>query len=191
MKKKSVFFRPGGTRSLSAILLLMLLILFQSCNKKDPKPVNEEEVITTLKIVLVPDGGGIPVMMEFFDADGEHGSLPPLVTVNRSLKATTTYAASIQLKNEMANPPGDISAEVEAEANDHLFCFDVTGNISIDYEDNDTNGLPLGLATSWVAGDVGPAEVTVTLRHQPGTKTGQCPGTGDTDLEVSFDLMVE
>jgi len=191
MKKNSVFFRPWGTRSLSAILLLMPLILFQSCDKNDPKPVNEEEVITTLRIVLTPIGSGIPVLMEFSDADGKHGSLPPLVTVNRSLTATTTYAATIELRNETIFPPGDISAEVEQEANDHLFCFDVTGNILIAYGDNDGNGLPLGLATSWVTGDAGSADLTLTLRHQPGTKTGQCPGTGDTDLEVSFDLMVE
>jgi hypothetical protein len=167
------------------------MLLLQSCNKEDPKPPNEEELITTVEVKLSPTGGGIPVTLKFFDADGELGSIAPLFTVSGPLKASTTYAAIIELTNETINPHGDISAEVAEEANDHLFCFDVDGNIDIDYNDEDDNGLPLGLITSWVTGQPGDAVVTISLLHQAGTKTGQCPGVGDTDVEVSFNLTVD
>ena len=50
--------------------------------------------------------------------------------------------------------------------------------------------LPLGVITQWMTGAAGDAEVTVSLRHQAGTKTGDCPGSGDSDVEVVFPLNV-
>ncbi|HEX8040479.1 MAG TPA: hypothetical protein VF490_15075 [Chryseosolibacter sp.] len=158
---------------------------------EDPKPVNEEEIITTMQVTLTPAGGGTPVILKFFDPDGEHGDGIPVVTASGPLAANSAYAGSISLLNETETPAGDISAEVADEANAHLFCFDVTGNVTISYADTDATGLPLGLSTSWVTGNAGQAQVVVTLRHQPGTKTGECPGSGDTDAEVMFPLSIE
>lgn len=191
MIKQRIIFFSFVNRVLSGTVFVLSIFFFSSCDKGDPKPVNEEEVITTLEITLTPVGGGIPVTLKFFDADGEQGSIAPLYTVSGSLKPSTTYSATIELMNETVNPHGDISAEVEEEANDHLFCFNVVGDINIDYDDQDENGLPLGLTTSWETGQAGAAEVTVSLRHQPGTKTGQCPGVGSTDVEVAFSLTVQ
>jgi hypothetical protein len=175
----------------SGVKLLAAALLFQSCDKDDPQPVHEEEVITTVQITLAPEGGGIPVTLKFFDADGELGSIAPLISVSGHLEANTVYGAIIELANETVNPVGDITEEVAAEADDHLFCFAVNGNIAIEYEDEDDHGLPLGLITSWTTSEPGDEKVTVTLRHQPGTKTGDCPGSGETDIEVTFDLQVE
>jgi hypothetical protein len=188
-KTKCVFsLRPS---SFIIVPILLLSVLLLSCEKDEPEPVNEEEVITTVEVTLTPDGGGIPVTLKFYDADGELGSIAPLVTVSGSLKSSTTYAAEIKLLNETENPPGDISVEVKEEANEHLVCFEVTGNIVIQYLDTDANNLPLGLTTSWTTGAPGEANVTIALKHQPGTKTGECPGVGETDVEVSFSLLIE
>ena len=167
------------------------LLLILSCDKEDPKPVNEAELVTTVEVTLIPEGIGIPVRLKFFDADGDQGSIVPLYTVSGSLKASTSYVATIKMTNETVNPPGDITQEVEAEANDHLFCFDVNGNLTIAYEDVDGNGFPLGLSTSWLTGDAGQVDVAISLRHQAGTKTGQCPGVGESDVDVAFRLTVE
>lgn len=165
--------------------------LLSGCRNEDPTPVNEEEVITTLEISFTPQGGGIPLTLKFYDADGEQGSIPPVITSSGPLKAATIYLVRIGLTNETVQPHGDISAEVAEEANDHLFCFNVDGNISITYEDADGNGLPLGLETLWETTGPGAAAVTVSLRHQAGTKTGDCPGSGETDVEVMFDVVIE
>src|SRR5690606_19417163 len=107
------------------------------------------------------------------------------------LKAGKEYRALMELLNETATPVEDITEEIAAEADDHLFCFSVNGDITIRYEDEDSNGLPIGLVTTWVPGSAGSASVTILLRHQHDTKTGTCPGGGETDVEVTFELVIE
>src|SRR5688500_4442910 len=173
------------------VALLLLLISFHSCDREDPKPPNEEEVSTTLTVTLTPGGGGMPVVLSLFDEDGETGSMEPVQNVSGSLRVGTTYSAQIQLLNETVTPALNVSDEVQEEGNDHLFCFSASGDLSIEYDDSDDQGLPLGLSTTWLTGNAGQREVTIILRHQPGTKNGQCPGTGETDLEVSFSFIVQ
>ena len=187
-RKIAVQFLSGAPAVFAAAVLSMSF--FQACDKQDPRPVHEPEVITTVQVTLVPDGGGDAVSLLFYDPDGEQGSIEPTISVSGALMASTTYAVVMELLNETESPAGNISEEVAGEANDHLFCFDVVGNILIRYEDEDENGLPLGLITLWETGSAGAAEITVTLRHQAGTKTGQCPGPGETDVEVTFVLDI-
>lgn len=171
--------------------VVLIMTWLYACEPGDPMPVNEEEVITTLEVTLEPDGGGTPVVLRFYDADGEHGSILPEITVTGVLQKFSKYSAVIELKNETEEPAVNISDEVLEEAEAHLFCFDVDGDITIAYADEDANGLPIGIRTSWETAGTGTARVTVILRHQPGTKTDDCPGGGDTDVEVSFDVGVE
>jgi hypothetical protein len=187
--KQSILTRQG--RYMLELAVLLLVISFQSCDQEDPKPPNEEEVITTMTVTLTPGDGGMPVVLSFFDEDGENGSTEPIHTISGSLRVGTSYSAQIQLLNETVTPPIDVSDEVEEEGTDHLFCFSVSGDVSIEYDDADAQGMPLGLSTTWLTGDAGQQEVTITLRHQAGTKNGQCPGTGETDLEVFFGLIVQ
>ena len=190
MKKSNSPF--SGFSALALLVILFAVLFFQSCGPDDPDPVNEEEVITTLEVVLTPSAAGTsPVTLKFLDADGEQGSAAPVVSVSGPLRAATLYTAVITFLNETVSPPEDITLEVEEEGDDHLICFETSSNITIAYEDTDDRGLPLGLETSWLTGEVGPAEVTVSLRHQAGTKTGDCPGGGETDVEVAFEVIVE
>lgn len=177
------------TRLVFRAVLALSILLVSGCDTKDPQPVNEEEVITTVTVTLVPDDESAVVTLKFYDADGEFGSVAPVVSVSGPLKASTTYAAVIELLNETLDPSESISGEVAEEANAHLFCFNAD-NVEIAYGDKDENELPIGLLTSWTTGEVGRGEVEIILRHQPGTKTGACPGTGDTDAQVSFELEI-
>jgi hypothetical protein len=167
------------------------LLLLGSCDK-DPEPVNEEEVITTMTITLTPTGGGNAVELKFYDQDGATGSIVPQITVSRALAADATYTGAITLLNETVNPADNITGEVEEEAEDHLFCFEVTGaNLTIGYADTDSNGRPIGLTSMWTTTSASSGKVKVTLRHQPGVKTGTCPGGGDTDVEVEFEIAIQ
>jgi hypothetical protein len=191
MQNKDGFHFGIVLRAAFPAVALSSVFLFQSCDKEDPEPTNEEEVITTVKVTLVPDADGDIVRLTFSDPDGPLGDTDALITASGPLKASTTYAAAIELLNDTVSPAINVSEEVAEEGSEHLFCFDVTGNITVIREDEDENGLPLGLISSWVTGEPGAAEVVVILRHQPGTKTGACPGTGDTDVEVSFPVVIE
>lgn len=176
-------------REWPAMLMLFSGLLLTGCKSEDPKPVNEEEVITTVEVTLVPDDGGATVTLKFFDEDGEFGSIAPVTTISGPLKAGATYAGAITLLNETLEPAESVSDEVAEEADAHLFCYTTT-NVEVAYSDQDANGLPIGLLTTWTAGAAGNAEVEIVLRHQPGTKDGKCPGTGETDVQVTFPLQV-
>lgn len=174
----------------SSTFLVATLLLIMACDD-DPEPVNEEEVITTLNLTLTPVGGGNSVTLRFYDEDGD-GSIQPEKTVSGPLTPYTTYDGVITLLNETESPAGDITAEVKEEADDHLFCFTTSNlNLTVSAKDKDSNNLPIGIETSWVTAAAGTGTVKVVLRHQPGEKTGNCPGAGDTDIEVDFNVTIQ
>ncbi len=190
------------TRWLSRLFLgsfLLATLLLVSCGD-DPEPANEEELITTLTLTLTPTltpTGGDPITMTFKDLDGDGAGVPQYIYSTGGdaavLSASTTYTAEITLLNESVNPAENITEEIEEEADEHLFCFTVGGGANIDYSyaDEDDNGLDVGLTTIWETGAASTGTITIVLRHQPGTKTGACPGPGETDIEVTFNVAIQ
>jgi hypothetical protein len=202
--KTQFMLRP--TMKLKIFTFLLATLLLSGCSD-DPKPVNEEELITTLRLTLVPQGGGATVILEFKDLDGD-GSGAPEYTYTPStgtgpntaalLTANITYTATLELLNETESPAENITEEIEEEADEHLLCFTETVNgLTITYADTEADYLTggstkvVGLVTTWETTMVGDGTVTITLRHQPGTKTGACPGSGDTDIEVTFKVSIQ
>ena len=190
MIRKTKSFLSIKTVSNFLPIIFIAVIIF-SCGD-DPEPVNEEEVITTVTVVLTPSDGGTPVTLKFFDADGD-GSIAPVKTVSGSLGVFKTYTGVITLQNESQTTPTDITTEVRNEGQHHIFCFDISSgsNLTITASDTDSKGLPIGLSSTWTTTTTGPAVVKISLRHQFGTKTGACPGEGETDVEVDFNLMIQ
>lgn len=180
--------------------ILLATVLLVSCGD-DPEPPNEEELITTLRVTLEPQGGGTTVTMEFKDLDGDGAGVPvftytptaPGTSPAALLAAGKTYNASIIVLNESETPAENITEEIEEEADEHLFCFTVGGgaNLTVEYNDEDDDGLPVGLATVWDTGTASSGTIKIVLRHQPGTKNGTCPGSGDTDIEVTFNVVIQ
>jgi hypothetical protein len=131
------------------------------------------------------------VEARFVDVDGPGGNNPTVFDTIR-LAANATYNASITLLNESAIPTQDITAEVEEEGVDHLFCFDLSGglNVSILRTDADANNLPIGIHSRWSLGTASTGTATIRLRHQPGVKNGQCD-PGETDIELNFHTVIQ
>lgn len=176
--------------------VLFTTLLFVSCSKDDdstPEPVNEEEVITTLTATLVPAGQGTTITLKSQDLDGD-GPNAPVVTVSGNLSAGVIYNGNIELLNEMESPAEDITAEVEEEDLDHQFFYTIGGGLDVttSYENNDSEGNPLGTEFTLVAGAASSGALTFTLRHEP-TKpnTGLDDAGGETDITVTFNLTVE
>jgi hypothetical protein len=184
---------------------LLATMLLMSCGD-DPEPANEEELITTLLVTLTDDGGNV-VTLKFYDADGD-GPMAPVYTYNPNvagpnsaavLQSSKSYSASIVLLNETESPVENVTEEIEEEADEHLFCFTTNLNsLSISYNDTEADYIaggsskPVGLLTTWSVGSaIGTGTVTIILRHQPGTKTGTCPGSGETDIEVTFNVTIQ
>ena len=181
-------------------LLSLSLIVLASCSNDDdnPTPVNEEEVITTANITFTPQGAGTTVELNYVDLDGD-GPTEPTITVSGAFANNTTYMGSIELLNETETPAEDITEEVQAEDEDHQLFYTLTDATfgTFTYNDQDSNGNPVGVTFTLVTGDT-PATVdtnlTVTLRHEP-NKDGANVSNGDitnaggeTDVQATFSI---
>lgn len=186
------------TTSTGALLLAGVISLFQACKKKESTPtpssppVNETELITTVKVLLT-DTANTNDMHQyyFYDIDGIGGN-PPSILDTIDLKAGRVYQAEITLLDETKNPADSISNQVLKEGADHLFVFGKNGvNVSFAITDKDKNNLPIGLSSYWTTGTAtsGTGSVTVTLRHQPGVKNGTAT-PGETDVQVVYPCRV-
>ncbi len=175
------------------------LALFACKDDDENEPVtpiipNEEEVITTVRYTLTPQGGGTASVFSFQDLDGDGGNAP-VITAD-SLDANVTYTGAIEFINELETPAEDITEEVLEEGDEHQVFFQVTsGDFVISYADVDQNGNPLGLSTTFESKTTG-GSLTVILRHEPDkTAAGVSGGDitnagGETDIEVVFPVNV-
>ncbi|KXI85761.1 hypothetical protein ACS46_00250, partial [Bacillus cereus] len=159
--------------------------LFVGCSD-DPQATNEEEVITTFLVTLTPAVNPTPEVGDTIKLSWDDANLDAIVDASEvitsgSLQLNESYKASIQILNKSVDPEIDISDEVREEDEEHILCFTVTNvSIAITNLDEDKNGLPVGLESTWTTTTASTGTVTITLRHQPGVKTGDCPGAGDT-----------
>lgn len=173
------------------LLMGLLSVVIISCSKDDdsPEPINEEEVITTMTVVLNP--GNITLKSQDLDGDGPN---PPSVTVSGNLSANTTYNGSIEFLNELESPAEDITEEVEEEDDEHQVIFVSSGvSLSVSGLNTDGDGNPLGTQFSLSTADAGSGTLRIVLRHEPtkpndGTLAG---AGGETDIDVSFNVTVE
>ncbi|GAA5222385.1 hypothetical protein GCM10025777_30160 [Membranihabitans marinus] len=175
---------------------MIIGLLFVSCEKDDPIIPNEEELITTVVYTLVSDSAPT-VTFEFKDLDGDGGNAPMITS--GILQANTEYTGSLTLSNDSEDPSEDITSEITEEDDEHQFFFAVDGglDLSIDYDDQDGDGNPIGLKTKATTGQAGTGNLTVTLRHEPtksadGVSDGLIANAGgETDIEVTFIVTIE
>jgi hypothetical protein len=166
----------------------------------------EEEEISRVTLTFTPDNGEDAITAAWFDADGE-GSGAPIID-NIALEEGITYALALELTNTLGTTDEDITAEIMEEDDEHMFFFgftdgifeDPTGNGNIDnrtdpvnYNDQDDNGFPVGLSTTWTAGEHSETagEFNLVLKHQPDLKSGTSDATvGGTDVDITFPLTI-
>lgn len=181
----------------SFLIISMMLVLLSSCDK-DPDPVNEEELITTLEYTLTPRDGGDVVKLTFKDLDGDGGNAPTITS--SPLKSGKVYDATLMLLNESESPSENITKEIEGEDEEHQFFFEVSPSIvpviNVAYNDKDGNNNPVGLKSIVTTTAIGNGTLKITLRHEPiKTATGVSNGFianagGETDIEVTFNISI-
>lgn len=178
-------------------VLFVSSLLFVGCNNNDddtPEPVNEEEVITTLTVTLIPQGGGDPISWASRDLDGD-GPNDPVIAVSGPLAANTTYDGVVILLNETEDPAENITEEVEEEDDEHQMFYIVSGglNVTTDYTNFDGDGNPLGTQFTLETGEASNGTVNVVLRHEPKKPNDGSLGDagGETDISVNFSVTVQ
>lgn len=175
-------------------LLLLLTTSFAACDRgtDDPEEENEEEVITTLRLRFVDSTNtSVATTFSFEDPDGEGGNAPTVLD-DITLNNNSTYTVTVTLLNESdPNDVEDITTEINEEAAEHLFCYTADG-VDVGVELSDSDGtFPIGLSSTWRTGNAGSGTVQVVLKHQPdGLKDGTCE-PGDTDIDVTFNTIIQ
>jgi hypothetical protein len=181
-------------------LVLSLLLGFESCQTKNPEPVNQQEEMNRLDITFSPRGGGQSVTFSFSDPDGPGGNPPQVSTA--PLRANTTYDARIELFFMAADGRtilNNVTREIQDDAAAHQFFFIVNpqGLINQSYADTDRNNRPLGLRNTIVTGNAGSGNLRIVLRHNldkafPGLNISNFQQAGGaTDIDVNFDFSVQ
>jgi hypothetical protein len=176
------------------------------------------EIVSRVELRFTPVTGGDPLVFAFSDPDGDggvSGSADPIV-----LALDTEYSLRVAFLNDLADPPVDITEEVEEEAEEH-FVFvlgdGVAGpasssgtvlvshayaDLESDYGANATGeDLPLGIVSTITTEETGTGSLRVMLRHLPelnGTpqKTAELPqslAAGDAlpgDVDVDVSFVL-
>tara|TARA_A100000171_G_scaffold52963_1_gene74686 strand:+ start:260 stop:832 length:573 start_codon:yes stop_codon:yes gene_type:complete len=183
---------------LYSLAVLVALITTTACGSDDPEPVNEEELITTLRVTFTGTGPneGETVVATFKDLDGAGGDAPEVV--NPVLSANGTYDVSVVFLNEAESPAENITLEVKKEADEHQVFF-VASNLNFTYQygDQDSNAKPLGLEGSVLIGAAGNGTLQVLLIHEPNKDGSGVSGGdptnagGETDISVTFNVSVQ
>jgi hypothetical protein len=189
MKKK--LLKPG------LLLFVASALLLSACEKENDGEVNDEEIITTMQLTFVPQGGGATLTYKFEDLDGPGGNTPVVDPV--ILAANTTYAVTVQLLNKTVTPPEDITEEVAEEPQAHRFYYlpAAGSNITVSGLNNDGAGMPLGLTSTWTTGAAATGTIRVILRHyagNPPNKATDDPSNSpksSTDAEAEFTTTVQ
>ena len=181
------------TMKISAFYALLTLAML-GCSDDDTTPeiINEDELITTVILTLTPDSGD-QVVLTTIDLDGD-GPDEPVTTVVGNLSENTQYQGAVQFLNETEDPAEDITQEVIEEADEHQVFYTISEglNIQTTYEDQDSQGNPLGVQITLSTGAASEGSLTVTLRHEPvKPNDGLESAGGETDISTSFDVSIQ
>lgn len=175
---------------ISFLLLVLLSLYFNSCKvDEDDMGGDEQELITTVRLIV--SGAAISGGTQTFtwkDLDGPGGNAPVIETIR--LPKESTIDLELQVWDESKTPAEDITAEIEAEADDHIFLFSSSGvSLTIEPEDTDSGGEPVGLINTLKTINAGSGSVRIILKHLADKSSPEA--TGETDIDVSFPVVVE
>ena len=110
--------------------VIFTTVLFVSC-VNDSEPINEEEVITTLTVTLVPDGGGTEIVLSFQDLDGDGPDAPTCLIFRELWLLALPTMAALSCSMKPKCPAEDITEEVKEEDLDHQFFYTVGTGLDV------------------------------------------------------------
>jgi hypothetical protein len=165
-------------------MLLTGVVALSSCKKDDPEPDDENELITTVQLVFKKDGSPDKVFT-WRDISGSTS----VDTIQ--LEDGTVYELEARFLDESKTPVEEITEEIAEEDEDHqVFYISNPGSLfTLTYQDEDANGLPIGLNMRAISGDSGSGTLRVVLKHAPGEKDGNL-STGSTDVDITFPVKL-
>ena len=171
-------------------ILALGAIIFFSCKKDVKHPIKNEEneIITTVKISLIPTNS--PTIFATWKDLTPNDDLGRMIDTLK-IDSGMVYNGKIELLDETKSPTDTISEQVKKEGDDHLFVYRQVPEspeiITIFRTDKDSKNLPVGLIFTLTALNKGAGKLNIVLRHQPGVKDGTpVPGDDDLNVEIPF-----
>ena len=173
--------------------LLFFLSALAACDSTEPddEGAGEEELITRVVLTLEAAGETVTATADDPDGDGVDIQVETL-----TLTPGTVYDGTIEVFNDLAEEAEqNITAEIEAEDDEHRFFYTVTGledDITVAVTDTDENGLPVGLDFQvTVAGDAsGSGTLNVVLSHYDEQPKNGIDRSDETDIDVTFPVEI-
>ena len=174
-------------------LSLVAVIVLGSCGKDDPPVIITPaiETITTFRLLMFPDLDK-PFQISYRDTDGS-GPRDPIIVTDEGV-ANTGYSSELTLLDESIVPEKDINSEILAESVNYQIFYVGNGiDFTLDYEDEDVNGNPIGLKTRITFGDAADGSMTIIVRYNPTKNSSNNPTSagGTTIAEVTIPLKIE
>ena len=196
--------------------LLLGGALLTACDDDDeaPEAENEEEVITDVTLTFTNTADATDVVTARAEDPDDAGVQPLEILDEITLTSGATYTLGLEILNALdPDDPEDIGEEIAEEDDEHQFFYAFTdgafsnpngdGNVDnstdpVNYDDEDENGNPVGLSTTWTAGDaLEDGSFRIILQHQPPVdeqpvKTATSGvEVGDADFDLDFVLNVQ
>ena len=189
-------------------LLALAALALPACDSDDPGADSDPgdlEFITNVVVTLTPDDGGDAVELEAVDENGD-GLDIEYVPARAVLDAGRTYTGAVRLLDERNDV--NVTEDIEAEADRHLFRFDFTGvsgldSLSVvatdsesDYLEEDQGfedyavGLRFDLETPEDAAGTGSFVVRLYHFEEGDDKESSFDTSDETDVELFFPIEI-
>lgn len=192
-------------------MLIPLTFIMSSCEKDDPVPEIDQELITNVTLMFTEVNesdepiAGTSFVVEAVDAQGISGDSPQIATIS-SLLPGKKYLLDIELYNSIADE--NVTEEIAEDDEEHQFYFLGTSLVgeaaflTYNYNDMDGNGNPVGLQGYVTVNEtlqVNNGTFRVILRHDlnkdfsgannPNFETFEQAG-GESDLDITFQVSM-
>ena len=126
---------------------------------------HDHEAISKVILDITSQDDGSAQTINFSDPQTGDGG----VDADIELVNGTTYDMAMTVLNDLEDPVEDITLEIIDEQNDHQVFFTGSaindGIVTFTYEDEDDNGLPIGLDSTLTGAAAGSGTLTLTLQH--------------------------
>ena len=177
---------------------ILSLLTVAACNRDDtPEPV-EQELITTIRLI-VTDTAGTARTFNYRVENGFGSTSPGSLRVDSVVlpASAAPYNVEVRVLNETVQPAEDVTDEIIAERDEHLFFFAVSGTIGMPLPaitlgngSTDNTGRPFNQTLKLNAPSVGSGQIIVRLLHEPTDKNNSTHPGGETDAEAVFPYRI-
>ena len=187
-----------GMKKYMVLVLLTIAILY-GCSKDPASPVGDEHAPPTTVVMQFIRLDSLGKIMDTTVCTVRDTSVikgKPRVDGGLTLLTNTKYIGSLRLLDESQTPAKDVTSQVVAEKDAHIFRYTVKGDVLnavvISDLDKDSKGLDFGL--TFRAATL-PGKVTILAgvinvileHHDDGNKAG---ATFDTDINQDFPFEI-